>query len=440
MEISTFIIKSNLDAEDKVLLYNTRTTALIKIDNQLYNKVFIDKDFSDTKLIQQLYTMGFVVKSHEEELEILDAMRMNELDNPTQSVVILPTRDCNARCFYCFEEGLERYSMTKETATHTVDFIKKFYDRKELSIVWFGGEPLMNFPMIEYITRELNKYSYEINTLVVTNGSLLTHDILEFFVSNYKHVVFQITLDGIDKKYSDVKRYRDITPDEAFNRVIGNIKMVLRANIPIQLRVNFLTSKIDEAKHTYEYILGLLSDVDTSNLYIYMAPLDVKNDNEIISRFSCKDTEHPYLKLVKTQFNAGFPVNSIVGEKNNKTRLLRSFNIMPKCASCGITPHKRIIVDADGTLYKCHRLSGRKEWSTGNVVDGVNTECYPYRYFSSPFVDDDNCKKCNILPLCHGGCRANNIIYGHKHRCHDTKQVQSEMVRLYYNELMKENK
>lgn len=438
MEISKFIIKSEI--EDKVILYHTRTTALIKMDTHLYNKIFVEKDFSDNVIMQQLTTMGFITKSHEEELAILDAMRMNELDNPTQSIVILPTRDCNARCFYCFEEGIERYSMTKETARQTVNFINKFYDNKELSIVWFGGEPLLNFSMIQFITSELKKLEYGINTLVVTNGSLLTQEMLDFFILNYQHVVFQITLDGVDKDYSDVKQYIDISSEDAFNRVMGNIKMILNANIPIQLRVNFLTSKIHEAKSIYEHVLKLLADVDTSNLYLYMAPLDVKDDNEIISKFACKGMEHPYIQLVKTQFNAGFPVNSIVGEKDNKTKLLRSFNIMPKCASCGITPHKRIIVDADGTLYKCHRLSGRKEWSTGNVVDGVDKDCYSYRYFSSPFVDDDNCKKCNILPLCHGGCRANNIIYGHKHRCHDAKQVQSEMVKLYYEELMKEKR
>ena len=436
MEISKFIIKSRV--ENNIVLYHTRTTALIKLEDQLYNQIFVEKNFTDKRIIQQLHTMGFITESHENELAILDNMRLKELDNPTQSIVILSTRKCNARCFYCFEDGIERYSMTIETAKQTVDFIKNFYDKKELSIVWFGGEPLLNYPIIKYITLELKKLDYEINTLIVTNGSLLTQEMLDFFVSKYKHIAFQITLDGIDKEYSKVKQYIDISPEDAFNRVIDKIKLVLNANIPIQLRVNFLTSKIIEAKQTFEYILELLADADTSNLYLYMAPLDVKDNDEIISRFACKGSEHPYLQLVKTQFNAGFPVNSIIGEKDNKTKLLRSFNIMPKCASCGITPHKRIIVDADGTLYKCHRLSGRKEWSTGNVVDGIDKDCYPYRYFSNPFVDDDNCKNCNLLPLCHGGCRANNIIYGHKHKCHDIKQVQSEMVKLYYNELMKE--
>ena len=433
MEISRFIIKTVVEAEDKVILYHTRTTALITLNNQLYKKIFVDKDFSDHDIIQKLSTMGFIINSHDEELAILDAMRIKEIDNPIQGVTILPTTDCNARCFYCFEEGIARYSMTKEIAQQTIDFIKNFYDEKELAIAWFGGEPLLKFPIIEYITLELKKLGYILNTHITTNASLLTSEMLDFFISNYTHTSFQITIDGIDEKYYEAKKYIDIPPEDAFNRVISNIKMVLDAKIPIQVRINFLPSKIEEAKQTYKHVLSLLSDNDISNLYLYMAPLNVKDDNEIISRFNSKDIEHPYIQLVKTQNEYGFPLNSIVYE--NENRVLGGYNLMPNCASCGILTNKRIIVDADGTLYKCHRLTGRKDWTVGNVFDGVNKDCYPYRYFTSPYIDEESCKKCNILPICNGGCRANRILYGKQHKCHKIKQVQSELVKLYYDQI-----
>lgn len=433
METSRFIIKSNLDGEGKVILYNTRTTALVTLEKSLYQKIFIDKDFSDSDVISQLFSMGFVVNSHDEELAILDAMRIKEKDNPIQGVTILPTTDCNARCFYCFEEGIARYTMSKKVAEQTIKFINNFYDKKELAIAWFGGEPLLKFDIIEYITLELKKLGYTLNTHITTNGSLLTKDMISFFMANYSNTSFQITLDGVDEKYYQAKKYIDIAPQDAFRRVIDNIKMILSAGLPIQVRINFLPSKIEEAKETYYHVLELLSDVDVSNLYLYMAPLNVKDDNEIISRFKGKDMEHPYLQLVKAQYQAGFPLNSIVYKDDN--RLLGGFNLMPNCASCGILTNKRIIIDADGSLYKCHRLTGRKDWNVGNVFDGVDTECYAYRHFTSPYIDEEGCKKCNILPICNGGCRANRILYGPQHKCHKIKQVQSELVKLYYEKL-----
>ena len=195
MVISKFIIKSTLDAGDRIILYHTRTNALITLDSQLYNKIFVEKDFSDTDVIQQLSSMGFIINSHDEELGILDAMRIKEIGNPIQGITILTTTDCNARCFYCFEEGIARYSMTKEIAQQTINFINDFYDDKELAIAWFGGEPLLNFPIIEFITLELKKLGYILNTHITTNASLLTRRMLDFFISNYKHTSFQITLD-----------------------------------------------------------------------------------------------------------------------------------------------------------------------------------------------------------------------------------------------------
>ena len=195
MVISKFIIKSTLDAGDRIILYHTRTTALITLDSQLYNKIFVEKDFSDTDVIQQLSSMGFIINSHDEELGILDAMRIKEIGNPIQGITILTTTDCNARCFYCFEEGIARYSMTKEIAQQTINFINDFYDDKELAIAWFGGEPLLNFPIIEFITLELKKLGYILNTHITTNASLLTRRMLDFFISNYKHTSFQIALD-----------------------------------------------------------------------------------------------------------------------------------------------------------------------------------------------------------------------------------------------------
>ena len=433
METSRFIIKSNLEDKEKVILYHTRTTALVTLENPLYHKIFVDKDFSDFDIVKQLFAMGFIVNSHDEELAILDTMRIKEKDNPIQGVTILPTTDCNARCFYCFEEGIARYTMSKKVAEQTVKFISNFYEKKDLAIAWFGGEPLLKFEIIKFITFELKKLGYNLNTHITTNGSLLTKDMINFFVANYSNTSFQITLDGVDEKYYEAKKYIDISPQDAFKIVIGNIKMILKANLPVQVRINFLPSKIEEAKQTYRHVLGLLSDVDISNLYLYMAPLNVKDDNEIISRFKGKDMEHPYLQLVKAQYEAGFPLNSIIYKDDN--RLLGGFNLMPNCASCGILTNKRIIVDADGALYKCHRLTGRKDWTVGNVFDGVDTECYSYRHFTSPYIDEESCKKCNILPICNGGCRANRILYGPQHKCHKIKQVQSELVKLYYNRL-----
>lgn len=62
--------------------------------------------------------------------------------------------DCNFRCRYCFaDEGAyhaEREFMSAETAKAAVDFlIENSGKRKVLEMDFFGGEPLMNLPVLK---------------------------------------------------------------------------------------------------------------------------------------------------------------------------------------------------------------------------------------------------------------------------------------------------
>ena len=98
---------------------------------------------------------------------------------------------------------------------------------------------------------------------------------------------------------------------------------------------------------------------------------------------------------------------------------------------------KDIYIDADGTLYKCHRLSGRKQYACGTVFDGIDTNNDYYKIFRNPIIEDEECKKCSILPICQGGCKSQRILYGNKQKCHRIKQIQGKLVNLYYKEVCK---
>jgi sulfatase maturation enzyme AslB (radical SAM superfamily) len=52
---------------------------------------------------------------------------------------IFTTMDCNARCFYCYEKGQPKISMTDEIAKDTADFILKTSSNTPVDIRWFGG-------------------------------------------------------------------------------------------------------------------------------------------------------------------------------------------------------------------------------------------------------------------------------------------------------------
>src|SRR5262245_23043526 len=70
------------------------------------------------------------------------------LDNRHLKLTILPTEQCNFRCTYCYED-FELGMMPR----WAVDGLKRLMtvrapELRVLDLRWFGGEPLMAFPIV----------------------------------------------------------------------------------------------------------------------------------------------------------------------------------------------------------------------------------------------------------------------------------------------------
>lgn len=431
MEISKFIVCQEL-ANTNYLVYSTRTTALLEIDKANYNSIFVLHDFSNKELVNELIEYGIIVESHAEEVQLLDKIREEFMSLGHQHLTILTTTKCNARCYYCFEKGIHYYDMSKDTADATIKFIIDNFKDPALSILWLGGEPLYNYPIIEYITTRLEQAGYSIAFSVTTNGALLTQDMMDFFKKHSSRVTIQFSLDAaINEEYYRVKRFEGLDESNAFSHVVDNIKLALRNNAYVDVRFNFMTSHIQKAISTFNYVNDLLKDEDMSRAYLFLAPLDLNGDKEIISNFH-QEMEHPYIQVVRHQKESGYPIRAELQESKEDT--LASYGLMPTCYICGMTTPNKFVVDADGTLYKCHRFVGRKEYSCGTVWRGIDVNSPSYKQFSRTVITDKECLDCSLLPVCQSGCIAKREMLGDAQKCHKAKQVQKELVKMYYDD------
>ena len=74
--------------------------------------------------------------------------------SPIKAMCLNIAHDCNLRCKYCFAStgdfGEGRKLMSYETGKKAVDFLlQNSGDRVNLEMDFFGGEPLMNFPVVK---------------------------------------------------------------------------------------------------------------------------------------------------------------------------------------------------------------------------------------------------------------------------------------------------
>lgn len=186
--------------------------------NTLYGHTFfIDKGVRDAisegdlesiypELKQQFIQKKIIIEDDVQEEKIIDYFHnKTKYGNSSLTYTILLTWACNLKCIYCYEgAGSEKsYSMNMDIANKIIRHIVKetlARGSKNLGIVLFGGEPLINYKIGEYILHALSEHCKEngINfyTSIVTNGTLLTNEIIESLLKyNCKYI--QITVDMV---------------------------------------------------------------------------------------------------------------------------------------------------------------------------------------------------------------------------------------------------
>ena len=126
---------------------------------------------------------------------------------PIQTLVMNLTNQCNLSCQYCYEFGADKVAtpegkpkfMDLETAKASVDFLlAQSGDRRSIHITFFGGETLMNFPLLKavvaYASERAGEQGRHVDFSLTTNATLLTPAIIEFLSEN--RVGVTVSMDG----------------------------------------------------------------------------------------------------------------------------------------------------------------------------------------------------------------------------------------------------
>lgn len=185
------------------------------------------------KLIEKHF---LVPETFDEYEEACNFRRLAEILTPkTEEITeftVFSTTDCNARCAYCYELGRPRRPMSDETARDAAAFIARVSGGKEVTLTWFGGEPLYNRRAIDVLTNELKSRGVAFRSKMVTNGFLFDEETVRTANAVWKLERVQITLDGTEEAYNRIKAYvgfwntgsaRDSGDSPAFGSGIQNM-------------------------------------------------------------------------------------------------------------------------------------------------------------------------------------------------------------------------
>lgn len=175
---------------NNTIVFNSFSGAIGLLNEDTYNR-YLGDSLSNEE-IDMLLKKGILVKNNFDELKLINTDRRIGIKNSKIKVFrIWPTSACNANCYYCFEKGILSYSMSYDTAKDLLLYIDSILKNNDsIQIEWFGGEPLLNTKIIDYLAEGLNKIckkkNCQIHSTMISNGSLIDSIILDKMVLFHK--------------------------------------------------------------------------------------------------------------------------------------------------------------------------------------------------------------------------------------------------------------
>lgn len=235
-------------------------------------------------------------------------------DNLTnKSFRISLTENCNYKCFFCHEEGMD---MGKKRAEEKTDedikaIVKTAISKGYNDLTFTGGEPLIKKKLVIDILKDLNVQEIKPDVTIVTNGVLIDEELINEILKYKGKFKFNISMHHLDKeKYFDIVVPKD-NKKENFDVVIKNIKLVVERGIYVKLNFVILNG-INNSLEDLEKILDFSAKIGVNrvkfleflvtdkllNLYKYYFTLEsLKERLKDKLKFIEKDVRTEYYKV-----------------------------------------------------------------------------------------------------------------------------------------------
>lgn len=407
---------------DVALLYNAATDGILVLNSDLmlligqYKSNIDGLKFVHMELFDEMCRKGMIVQSENEAETVINGWKLQDNDHSHFYLTILPTLDCNLRCWYCYEEHKKGSIMTDEVRYKICAFVDRLTKDKRLKYLhldFFGGEPLLSFektvfPILEYTNDKCKERGVVLFINFTTNGVLLTSRVRKKLKSlNLEYSPgFQITLDG-NREHHNKSRCTS-TKKPTYDIIIENIKEALRDGMSVNNRFNYTEANVDS-------FIDILDDF--------------------------KDLTKDELKLIHFDFqqvwqeNAKFEVREkalkIAGkffEESHQVRIEKRYNN----ERCKDDAENQASINYDGLVYKCTARDPKPENAEGQLMSDGNI-VWNENYYKRMRVKYGNkaCRLCKIFPVCHGGCSQVKLENSDNEECifHLTEERKEEIVK-----------
>lgn len=365
----------------------------------------------------------------------MDNIKYITSDNVVSALANLPqlvfevTDACNLRCKYCaYGEFYEDYDMREDKmltagqAILLINYLEKLWNSglntsamSNLTISFYGGEPLLNFSFIETIVHHVKhkvhcphrKFSFS-----MTTNALLLHKYMDFLQENEFHLL--ISLDG-NKENTE---YRvDKAGNCAFERIVTNVNK-LKEKYPDYFRTHVNFNAVLHNKNSVEEIYRFFKEEydkiprigELNNVGIRKDKLEEFKRTYKNSQESLHQAEH-YEEIERDMFMntgnyrsltlflhqySGFVYNDytdLLFEKKEKLQNIPTGTCLPFS--------KKMFVTVNGKILPCERIG--HQFALGKITENeieLNPEWIADKYNEYYARVESQCSKCRNSRAC----------------------------------------
>ncbi len=331
------------------------------------------------------------------------------------------TDKCNYNCRHCFhavDNTTHRDEFSLEEAMRLLDEIKECGIR---SVSLTGGEPTL-YPWFRELVKGLRDRGLGLNTLI-TNGSLLTPELLSYIKELHPDALLRLSFDGIG--WHDWMRQHPGSEEKTLEaiRLCGKAGLEVHINANVHRRNTDVM--FDSVKMLADMGVGRIRIIRTSESPRW----ELNKGGDTLSPEEYYDFS---LRMAEQYRNSEIRVPVVIWQSLFMNGGNKTYNILPVKGPAGCLTGKSLLcsglvrkpsVQANGDMVPCAPVGGYFAFH-GIRLGNVREKSLKELLTEGPFVDmitctvgdklenNKKCASCEYAKYCRGGCPALSLISG----------------------------
>lgn len=225
-----------------------------------FKSLLLNEDSLSCEKVEELRNTRFLISDDKEIFinEVYPEVRhyKDYLFSSTSLHIFVVTTLCNQKCIYCQASVSTQDNsrmMNIETAKKAVD-IALSANQEYFSFEFQGGEPLMNFPVIKFITEytESIRGDKKVEYNIVSNLLLLNNEFLDFFAKHRFNI--STSLDGGESLHN---KNRPALKENSFHIIKRALESIRKRDLPISAIQTTTRHSLKQAKDIVDTYLEL---------------------------------------------------------------------------------------------------------------------------------------------------------------------------------------